>query len=242
MPHSYVAKPAIVEASPDYPTGWNPIWPGPPGPPYPPGYSPSSPTAFDSEDEDEEVPPRYRVRATLVIDSADDILGLDTEFELAMHPKGANPPPFTTRAPWQLDANFAVAGNYSGDTFESEKMGAGFSVGGVAGSSSYVDHDNIVTDQSYLVYMYLRNQSGGYQLTFTLDLFRTPWVELPGGGHELGDESQVGQLQKVFGGLGSSGHGNFFPGWMHIGRSKSGLVVNEQWGVIENLLTEQYLV
>ena len=241
MPHSYVAKPAAAGAVDQRPVGWNPIWPFPGV--DPPGYAPSSPTSFNSDDEDEEVPPRYRVNFSITIDSANDNGGYNLDTILQMKTFFG-----TKQSPFEFfdlpEHNYAWVELFTpvGPPYiEFEAAGAGYSAGGVAGVSGFLDFDNIELGTSILLEMWVDAISGGFQVTLTADLFRTPWVELPGGGHELGEEFQIASFEKVYNNPTVGGINIFTPGWLNINRTKNGLVVWEQWA-IEGIPVVQYLV
>ena len=236
MPHAYVATPPVEPPS-STPIGWDPNWPWWPEAPEPPGYVPPAPGEPGSiiDDSDEPLTPLYRARVTMTINYAGSIDGFDTELEMSSH-AGSIESPFEQRVPWSLSNNFAVVGNYAGYILESEVISGGphFSAGGVVGVSSYVEHKQMVLGQSYLVYLFLRDQSGGYQITLTIEAFRTPFVPDGIGGFvegvevPIGSSTETGTVQKVQSDTG--GHGSSYPGWLVIQRVPSGgIIIEQQW-------------
>ena len=96
----------------------------------------------------------------------------------------------------------------------------------------------MVVGQSYLVYLKLRDQLGGYQITLTLEVFRTPFVSDGVGGWVAGAEEQIAlfngdnQIRLVWN-SDPSGHGDYWSGWLNIQRiALGGVAVEQQWDEI----------
>ena len=243
MPHSYVAKPAAVEPSPDYPTGWNPNWPFP-GPPYPPGYAPSSPTGFDSDDDKEPKPPIYRIAYSAVLDGG----GVNVTFTQTMAAfGGSTTSPFAWFATPEFQFANVIIFEPSG-YLDTSFHGANFEVSGVGGTSGLIESgrsggghgagagdDGIVRGTSYLLEIWMGAVDGGFQVTLDASIYRTPWIPLPlTGGFELGEEALITAYQKVYNNQTTptpDGDTTIECGWLNIWRTATGIVVNEQWAV-----------